>query len=111
MKTNNFLRFVSISIFIGLFHCASPRQEDINSPKLELRTTNNDTDYCAIIDTIIYRRLNKMPNGYMTKHLGVLSQKAGFSDRSSKGTAGCYYENDSEFYSDINRFKLALGCK
>lgn len=80
-----------------------------NSKRVSTRDTES-LDYCRVIDTIIFNYEHKLSNLYMTNKLSLLSEKTGIADHSFKSTVGCTYENDSIFYSDMKKYRMALKC-
>lgn len=68
----------------------------------------NDTD-CKMFDTLLQK--HNHDGDYLNKKISELEKKTGIESKADKGLLGYFYKTEEAFYSDMNKYRLALGCK
>jgi len=100
-------RYISALIFLSGLTFFFPTCRS----KAKTMIVQEQTDFCAVIDTIFYNKEHHLSNEFLTNHLDQLVKQTGLTDHCNKGTAGCLYANDSIFHADMHMFRTALGCQ
>lgn len=120
MHIHNSYRLITKTGFVIFlliyFHSCESRGKSYPIKDLEIdssyitKNSNNDTNYCSIIDSILLEYNYGASNKYLISHLRILIKKTGISSHAHNGFAGTYYDSASIFLSDMEKFRKALGC-